>query len=188
VQIKTFQRGSAHRSEFISPIYTRRGALILIWMAVVLSFLQGRAEASVTLAELKADPKLTPERFVRYFADFKFELGREVRPPEVFLARRAGDCDDFATLAADVLREKGYTTKLVAVFMEKDVHVVCYVKEAAAYLDYNCRQLDSPLVKCDGGLSAIAGSVAASFRSEWRSASEYTFQDNTRHFVMTEFR
>lgn len=190
VQITTFQRGFDPRSGFLSRYCGRSGAFIFSCAAAFLFLLPARAAAGVTLAELKADPKLTPERFIKYFADFKFELGRDVRPPETFLARKSGDCDDFATLAANVLREKGYTTKLVAVFMPKDVHVVCYVKESAAYLDYNCRKLKSPLVKCDEGLAAIAGSVAASFRTDWRSASEFTFEekDNTRHFVMTEFR
>ena len=141
----------------------------------------------MTLAELRADPALTPERFISYFSDFKFELEHDVRKPDVFLQSRAGDCDDFATLAATVLHEKGYTTRLVAVFMPDTVHVVCYVAETKSYLDYNCRKNTSPLVKCDGSLSAIAGSVATSFRLPWQSVSEFTVQDSGRHFVMTEF-
>ncbi len=158
-------------------------------LAAILMFFGGRAAEAVTLSELRADRELTPERLMRYFADFKFELGREVRKPEVFLAAKAGDCDDFATLAADLLREKGYTTRLVAVFMPRDVHVICYVKETNSYLDYNCRKKPSPLVKCDGELSAIAASVAQSFRTQWRSASEFTMEaGGARRFVMTEFR
>jgi hypothetical protein len=165
-----------------------KGFLRVVFTAVVLL---GMAQAveGVTLSELRADPQLTPERLIKYFADFKFELGRTVRKPESFLAAQAGDCDDFATLAADLLREKGYTTRLVAVFMPKDVHVICYVKETNSYLDYNCRKKPSPLVKCDGELSAIATSVAQSFRTQWRSASEFTMQaDGARHFLLTEFR
>ncbi len=143
--------------------------------------------SALSLAELRADRGLTPERFMAYFADFKFELEREVRKPDVFLQSRSGDCDDFATLAANVLREKGYTTRLVVVFMPDTVHVVCYVAETKSYLDYNCRKNSSPLVKCDGNLSAIAGSIAASFRLPWQSVSEFTVQDGGRHFVMTEF-
>ena len=143
---------------------------------------------TVTLADLRADPKLTPERLMAYFADFKFELGREVRQPETFLANRSGDCDDFATLAADLLREKGYSTRLVAVFMPHDVHVVCYVAENHSYLDYNRRKQAAPLVSCKEELESIAASVAESFRSSWRSASEFTFRDGGRHFVSTVFR
>jgi Transglutaminase-like superfamily len=150
--------------------------------------LSQRVMAGVTLDELRAEPNLTPERFIKHFADFKFALGRDVQKPEAFLKNQSGDCDDFATLAADVLRERGYTTRLVAIFMPHDVHVVCYVKETNSYLDYNCRKQISPLVKCDQELTAIAASVAASFRTQWRSASEYTFQDGVRKFVNTEFR
>jgi hypothetical protein len=142
----------------------------------------------LTLTELRATPKLTPERLMSYFADFKFELGRQVRQPETFLAKHSGDCDDFATLAADLLREKGYSTRLVAVFMPHDVHVVCYVAETNSYLDYNRRKQASPLVKCDGDLAGVAASVAQSFRSPWRSASEFTFRNGVRHFVSTVFR
>ena len=156
---------------------------------LILSFLAPAGLASeVTLAELRADPKLTPERLMGYFADFKFELGRQVRQPETFLANRSGDCDDFATLAADLLREKGYSTRLVVVFMPHDVHVVCYVAESHCYLDYNRRKQASPLVTCKDDLAAIAASVAESFRSSWRSASEFTFHNGVRQFVSTVFR
>jgi Transglutaminase-like superfamily len=143
---------------------------------------------SLTLAELKAEEGLTPERFMLHFADFKFALGREVQKPETFLKNEAGDCDDFATLAAEVLRARGYTTRLVVVYMPRDIHVVCYVVESNSYLDYNCRKKSSPLVKCSGELSAIAASVAESFRSPWRSVSEFTFQNGRRDFVDTVFR
>jgi hypothetical protein len=142
----------------------------------------------VTLAELRADPKLTPERLMAYFAGFKFELSRQLRQPDTFLANRCGDCDDFATLAADLLREKGYSTRLVAVIMPQDVHVVCYVAESHGYLDYNRRNQTAPLVKCDGDLGAVAASVAESFRSPWRSASEVTIRNGVRRFVSTVFR
>ncbi len=123
-----------------------------------------------------------------HFADFKFELSPKLRQPETFLASRSGDCDDFATLAADLLREKGYSTRLVAVYMPNEVHVVCYVAETNTYLDYNRRKQASPLVKCKGELAAIATSVARSFRSPWRSVAEVTFRNGVRHFVSTVFR
>jgi hypothetical protein len=156
---------------------------------VFLAFLVSAGLAdTVTLAELRGDPQLTPERLMAYIADFRFELNRQVRQPEAFLAARSGDCDDFATLAANLLREKGYSTRLVAVFMPHDVHVVCYVAESHSYLDYNRRKQASPLMKCKGDLGAIATSVAESFRSPWRSVSEFTFQDGGRRFVSTVFR
>jgi transglutaminase-like putative cysteine protease len=143
---------------------------------------------ALTLADLKADKHLTPERLIKYVADFDFEPGRAVRKAEDFLRSRRGDCDDFATLAADLLREKGYTTRLVAVFMAGEVHVVCYVAEVGGYLDYNRRKEQSPLVKCQSDLSSIGASVARSFRAEWVSASEYTFHNGQASFVLTEFR
>jgi hypothetical protein len=157
----------------------------LILLAYLMSL---QMTAAVTLAELKADAGLTPERLMKHFANFKYELARETRAPETFLAQAAGDCDDFATLAADLLREKGYTTKLVAVYMPKEVHVVCYVAETNCYLDYNCRKRASPLVECGSDLSAIAVRVARSFHTQWRSVSEVSIKDGKRRFVTTAFR
>ena len=173
-----------HRQQMLFQQTRRRANGVFGWLLLAIGLSAQHAPA-LTLAELRADPNLTPERFIKYFADFRFKLARDVRKPENFLATRSGDCDDFATLAADLLREKGYTTRLVAVFMPDCVHVVCYVKEANSYLDYNCRKQVSPLAKCDEGLTAIAASVAGSFRTNWRSASEFTFQNGTRHFVLT---
>jgi len=150
--------------------------------------LSSQIAPAITLDDLKADTHLTPEKLIRTFADFKFEPGRTVREPEVFLQRRCGDCDDFATLAADLLRRRGYTTRLVAVFMPKEVHVICYVKEIKGYLDYNRRQEASPVLSCKSDLSSVADSVAESFHSQWLSASEYTFRDGKADFVLTEFR
>ncbi len=151
-------------------------------------FLGASRAPGVTLADLKADKHLTPERLMKYVADFKFEPGRTVRKADEFLASQCGDCDDFATLAADLLRERGYTTRLVAVFMAEEVHVICYVAEAGGYLDYNRRKEPSPLVKCGNDLSAIGTSVAKSFHADWVSASEYTFRNGAANFVLTEFR
>jgi len=181
-------------SEPAAPLrhHENRLARGLVWLALGLLLLWPSSPPhramGLTLADLRDDPDLTPERFMRYFADFKFELGRDVRDPETFLARRAGDCDDFATLAARLLREKGYTTKLVVVFMPKDVHVVCYVSEARGYLDFNCRKNAKPLVFCDSGLATIATCVSDSFRTRWRTVSEFVYDKGARHFVSTEFR
>ena len=170
------------------PRRSSRLAAFLGGLAILSLLVPTGLAHAVTLAELRADPKLTPERLMGYFADFKYELGRQVRQRETFLASRAGDCDDFATLAADLLRERGYSTRLVAVFMPQAVHVVCYVAESHSYLDFNRRKQASPLVACKEDLEAIAASVAESFRLPWRSASEFTFHNGTRQFVSTTFR
>jgi len=188
VRIASFQRFRRLGPKLLWPglptCFTR-----LLGGLLILFFLLPQAWArEVTLADLRADLKLTPERLMGYFADFKFAAAGDVRQPDTFLANRSGDCDDFATLAADVLREKGYSTRLVVVFMPHDVHVVCFVAETNSYLDYNRRKQTSPLVKCDGDLAAIATSVAQSFRSTWRSTSEFTYRNGVRHFVSTVFR
>jgi hypothetical protein len=164
----------------------RLASFLGAWAVLCLLLPAGLARA-VTLAELRADPNLTPARLMAHFADFKFELNRQVRPPATFLASRAGDCDDFATLAADLLREKGYSTRLVVVYLPHDVHVVCYVAETRSYLDFNRRQQASPLMKCDQDLASIAASVARSFHSSWRSVSEFTFHNGAKRFVTTVF-
>jgi len=147
----------------------------------------GPVSWGASLAELKADHDLTPERLLKYFAPFRFQAGRSVRSPEEFLQRQCGDCDDFATLAAELLRERGYQTRLVAVFMPSEVHVVCYVAEIGGYLDFNRRREPAPIVKCDHELPAIAASVAHSFGHDWTSVSEYKFRNGSADFVLTAF-
>jgi hypothetical protein len=156
---------------------------LLIWL--ICGF--GACTASaLTLAELQSDLTLTPEGFVRLFSGFAFKLGEEVQRPEVFLAQRSGDCDDFATLAAEVLRARGYTTRLVVVHLRHETHVVCYVSEVKAYLDYNLRKKDAPLVTSDGSLKDIAIKVAAGMRDDWYAVSEFTFCDGIRRITATE--
>jgi hypothetical protein len=183
-----FAAQSGHKSNSLTSRRAGYGSSGLFLLVLVISLLPATAPAVITLAELKNEPGMTPEKFIRHFADFGFELRREVQQPEAFLNNQAGDCDDFATLAADLLRQRGYTTRLVAVFMPHDVHVVCYVEQTGVYLDFNRRGLASPLMECDRSLSAIAASVAASFRAPWRSVSEFTFHDGMRDFITTEFR
>ena len=154
------------------------------WILVLFSHFPVRG---LTLEELQADPQLDPLRLLGYFADFSFQLGDTVQKPEVFLATKCGDCDDFATLASDLLAGKGYTPRLVAVFLEQEVHVVCYVAETNSYLDYNNR-FSPTLISTTGKLTDIAEKVAHSFKTKWYSASEFTFVKGVRRFVSTEFR
>jgi hypothetical protein len=150
--------------------------------------LAAQTAPALTLEQLCNDPQLTPEGLMQQVADFKFRLGRSVQKPEEFLANQAGDCDDFATLAAEVLRHRGYTPRLVVVHMQKDTHVVCYVDEIKGYLDYNRRGKPAPVVASEGRLAAIAAKVAASFRSTWRSASEFTYLKGQPRYLLTAFR
>lgn len=148
----------------------------------------GLPARAITLQELRNEKDLTPARLMSYFRDFSFKLGEDLQSPDAFLAARSGDCDDFASLAAQVLREKHYTTRLVAVFMAGQTHVVCYVKEAGCYLDYNCRAQASPLQPTDGTLKDIANKVSACFRTTWRSVAEFTEEADHRTFGQMAFR
>ena len=140
--------------------------------------------SAISLDQLERDPALTPDKFTAYFANFEFHFRGEVQEPKVFLASRSGDCDDFSTLAAMVLKSKGYTPRLVAVRMPGLVHVVCYIEETQSYLDYNYRS-SKRAIRCGPSLEAIAGQVAASYQTRWTSASEFTFQRGAKRLVAT---
>ena len=120
---------------------------------------------------------LTPESFIRAFADFTFELNAQPQDAETFLQRKRGDCDDFASLASRLLTERGYKTKLVVVMMEQQTHVVCYVEEAHGFLDFNHRSDAHPIIESDGSLEDIAQKVAGDFRKRWQSASEFRYEN-----------
>jgi hypothetical protein len=137
--------------------------------------------------ELKTQKDLTPDSFIRHFADFTYELGDQVQEPESFLERKRGDCDDFAKLASDVLTQRGYKTKVVVVMMEKETHVVCYVAEAHGFLDFNFRAAAKPIIESDGSLEDVAQKVSAYFRSKWHMASEVRYKDNRPVFVDNTF-
>jgi len=143
---------------------------------------------AVTLKQLREESNLTPERLISYFRDFKFQLGERVQPPEIFLAAQSGDCDDFASLAADILREKKYTTRLIAVFMDGQTHVICYIEEIKGYLDYNHRQDRNGVQATTGDLEDMADQVAAYFRSPWRCVGEITYQAGERRIGRIVFR
>lgn len=151
-----------------------------------LAFLAGVEAQAVTLDELRSDQNLTPESFVRYFADFKFVFAADVQSPELFLANEAGDCDDYSTLAASQLKARGYTTRLIAVRMKSEVHVICYVEEIQGYLDYNNRKRSNGVVHAGSDLAEIADSVAKSFKSKWTSVSEFTYSDGVKRLVSTK--
>ncbi|MCZ7640321.1 MAG: hypothetical protein M5U12_32235 [Verrucomicrobia bacterium] len=136
---------------------------------------------------LREDRDLTPAGLLQHFAGFGFELGETLQDAETFLRRRRGDCDDFASLASQVLTERGWHPKLVVVMMERQTHVVCYVQEAKGFLDYNRRAVPDPVVASDGSLEDIAAKVATAFRSEWWMASEFAYRDQATVFLDNAF-
>lgn len=143
------------------------------------------AASAFTLQDLKNDQALTPHTFAKRFSKFKFEFAAPVQAPEDFIARKAGDCDDYATLASAELAARGYTPRLIAVRMKKEVHVVCYVAEANGYLDYNYRSRGNGLVKCGGDIDEIADSVSRYFKAPWTTASEFTYGEGVKRLVST---
>jgi len=126
--------------------------------------------------DLMNQKDLTPESLARVFADFSFELAPKVQEPDAFLERKRGDCADFSSLTSTILAQHGYTTKLVVVMMGRQTHVVCYVKEAGGFLDYNHRADIHPIIPSDGSLEDIAGKVAADFHTPWRMASVFRYR------------
>jgi hypothetical protein len=161
------------------------------WMcawAVCLNLVCAAATASAGgLNDLLNQKDLTPEGLARVFANFDFELAAKVQEPETFLQRKRGDCADFSNLASTVLARRGYTTKLVVVMMAQQTHVVCYVKEAGGFLDYNHRSDSHPIVASDGSLEDIAGKVAGDFRSPWRMASTFRYRGGSPVYLDTVF-
>jgi hypothetical protein len=127
------------------------------------------------MKELREMPKLTPQKFERLFADFAYKFHPEVQPHDVFLKTQSGDCDDFATVAAEILQERGYTPRMIAIRMKGETHVVCYIAEEGGYLDYNTRKDKFPIVSCSPEITAIAAKVADGFRRDWVAAYEFTY-------------
>ena len=150
----------------------------------VLFFPLTRSNA-ITLSELRGMAKITPESFASYFSDFEFKFHDEVQDHEKFLASKSGDCDDYATLAADVLSKHGYTPRLIAIRMKGETHVVCYINETRSYLVYNCRKDDKKTVPCDSSIKEIARKVAKSFGRDWVATYQFTFSEGVKRLVQS---
>ena len=134
---------------------------------------------AATLSGFVNQKDLTPSKLARAIADFTFELAPQVQDPDAFLQRKRGDCADFANLASIVLAQHGYSTQLIVVMMDQQTHVVCYVKEAGGFLDYNHRADEFPVVLSDGSLEDVARHVAGDFRSGWRMASAFRYRNGS---------
>ena len=131
---------------------------------------------ALSMEELRSIPNLTPKKFAQCFASFEFKFHAEVQNHEVFLKTKSGDCDDFATVAAEILSERGYTPRMIAVRMKGETHVVCYIQETGSYLDYNMRKEAEPLVPCSPAITEIARKVARSFSRDWVATYEFTYE------------
>lgn len=132
---------------------------------------------TLSLRMLESQPKMTPRKFANYFEGFKYELRRFLQQPDDFLSRRAGDCDDYAVLAAQVLSRYGYHTRVVYVSMQglNVRHAVCYVDDDGVYLDYNNRNYLFNVTHCGPQPDEIARQVAASFDRQWARVSQSSY-------------
>jgi len=148
-------------------------------------FSQATPGSAITLNELRRVPNMTPEIFASYFSNFEFKFHDEVQDHEKFLASKSGDCDDYATLAADVLGRNGYTPRLIAVRMKGETHVVCYINETKSYLDYNCRKDEMKTVPCSGEIKDIARKVAKSFDRDWVATYQFTYSEGVKRLVQS---
>ncbi len=158
----------------------RHPPLGLLGLVALASLLTAAPVAALTVAELLADPNLTPKSFANRFEDFTYEFVDYVQDPDVFLRTRTGDCDDYAILASHVLGRKNYTPRLIHVRMVGRVpHAVCYIVENKAYLDYNNRRYAFNLERCGPTIREIATKVARSFEANWTSATEFTYDYQT---------
>jgi len=168
------------------PIAQRRRLLAF----VALSALAAARIQAFTLSDLLSDPKMSPTRFAGYFEDFEYDLHPfDVQDPDVFLETRRGDCIDYAVMADYVLKQDGYSTRLIRVEMvgKNMGHAVCYVSQSTAYLDYNNRKYLFKLRHAGRRLREIATDVANSLDANWTFASEftYTYKEDVKRAVLT---
>jgi hypothetical protein len=146
------------------------------------------ASQGLTMDDLRSAPNLTPEKFAKQFRNFDYEYHKEVQDPGDFLAREAGDCDDYAILASMIFAEKGYHPRLVSVRMGNMSHVVVFFPETQTYLDYNNRSYFRKTAKSDGSLRDLANRVARTFGRDWTSVTEFTYGDGLKEVVARETR
>lgn len=160
---------------------------VTVWLAIAATGMAAPMPLdAVTLNQLVDNPQINAKKFANYFGDFAFEFSAAVQPPEVFLSRERGDCDDYAVLADFVLSKHGFGTRLIHVRLAGRVaHAVCYVTENKAYLDYNNRRVLLTLARSSPDLHEIATKVARSLQANWTTASEFTYSYVTRRKIMT---
>jgi hypothetical protein len=168
------------------PIAQRRRLVAFL----VLSVLAAARVRAFTLSDLLTDSKMNPGRFAGYFQDFEYDIHPfDVQDPDVFLETRRGDCIDYAVMADYVLKQDGFTTRLIRVEMvgKNMGHAVCYVTQSTAYLDYNNRKYMFKLRRSGRRLREIANDVANSFDANWTFASEftYTYKEDVKRAVLT---
>ncbi len=76
----------------------------------------------------------TPEQIARWFSsEFKYQMTLPDSPqsPGETIARRTGDCDDFAVLAAEILARSGIPSDVIIIKYEGlgMMHAICIFKD-----------------------------------------------------------
>lgn len=160
-------------------------AKVVVALQFAACFAFAQSSQALSMAELRSMPNLTPQKFGHLFADFEFKFHPEVQNHDTFLKTKSGDCDDYATVAAAILGERGYTPRMIAIRMKGETHVICYIKEMGGYLDYNVRKEANPIVPCSPSIMEIASKVAHGFGRDWVATYEFTYQesDDTKRLV-----
>lgn len=158
-----------------------------LWFGIAVTGLAAPLKLdAVTVDAMLGNSKLGAKKFANYFGGFDYEFSTAIQPPNTFLTRERGDCDDYAVLADFVLSKHGLGTRLVHVRLAGQVaHAVCYVTENNAYLDYNNRKFFMTLSRSGPDLRDIATRVANSLSANWTTASEFTYSYETGRKVMT---
>jgi hypothetical protein len=155
-----------------------------LWFTALV--LSATVSGALNVNNLHRDPALTPKKFSRLFDKFGYELFHNVQPPDEFLRKKSGDCDDYACLADEVLAPKGFDTRLIHIRLVGMVsHAVCYVTDDRAYLDYNNRNVFFTMSKSDPSLRKIATKVARSLKANWTSAFEFEFSYDDQRKTIT---
>jgi len=165
------------------------GLLLLLAAVLLPSAWALRPSEHFLLGDLEKDPAMTPGHFADLFEDFDYEYFPYLLQPDDFLSRRSGNCKDYATMGSYILGRRHYRTRLIWVNLvgTRLGHVVCYVDDKRAYLDYNNRKYTFNLERSGPKIRDIAEKVADSFEQNWSTASEYTcsYDDLQAHFLRT---
>lgn len=169
------------------PAAVARCLRTTLLVGVMLGLVLADARA-LTVFDLLTEPGLTPKKFAAKFERFEYEFDPFVQPAEVFLRREIGDCDDYAILADNILKQRGFQTRIIHIrLVGRVAHAVCYVDDAKAFLDFNNRRYFRNLERSGRRLREIADEVASSFKGNWTSVSEFTYdyKEGKKHFART---
>jgi hypothetical protein len=122
-----------------------------VWAFAVLTVLLTTVHVSNAEAQLFSRPSLdlqsllsklnSPEDIAKYmWRNFRFEndqshFGKEEhwQTPEEFMENRAGDCEDFALFASELLKQQGKKAFLLNIYGAKYAHTICVFEENGKY-------------------------------------------------------